>query len=82
MLKSSFPVLRELNEIFYLELAEMNSQIIKTIKWNVFHFERILEVLVLTKKKKKNYWHLYVLLISPSYYCLHLIHGPALDSII
>lgn len=53
MLKSSFPVLRELNEIFYLELAEMNSQIIKTIKWNVFHFERILEVLVLTKKKKK-----------------------------
>lgn len=56
--KSSFPILRELNGIFYLELIKVNkpSQIIKTIKQKVFHFERPLERF--GSHRKKNPWHL------------------------
>lgn len=57
MLKFSFPILRELNEIFHLEFVEMNCEMIKTIKQNVFHFERTLERFWLSHER--NDWHLY-----------------------
>lgn len=57
MLKFSFPILRELNEIFCLEFVEMNCQMIKTIKQNVFHFERTLERFWFSHKR--NDWPLY-----------------------
>lgn len=78
--KSSFLILRELSGIFYLELVKVNkpSQIMKTIKQKVFHFERPLESFG-SHQKKKILGISLVFLKFPSKYCLYLIYGSALE---